>query len=112
MADKQRQGEERVLRKLARWLNLQLEDKLELLGRPEDNNYISSCPSAMRVCSRLDAELGGASVKVAIEHTTVDAFPEQREISSVLTDLRDCLREKSAFVPRGNSVIISKRLSR
>ena len=107
MADKQIQGEERVLRKLARWLSLQLEDKLELLGRPEDKKYASSCPSAMRVRSRLDAELVGTSVKVSVEHTTLDAFPKQRGISSVLADLRDYLRQKRAVVPRGHGVILS-----
>ncbi|MBE3097105.1 MAG: hypothetical protein IMZ44_08230 [Planctomycetes bacterium] len=107
MADKQLQGEERVLRKLARWLSLQLENKLELMGRPEDKKYISRCPSAMRVCPRLDAELVGTSVKVAVEHTTLDAFPKQRTIASVLKDLRHYVRGKRAIVPRGNSVNLS-----
>jgi hypothetical protein len=107
MADKQHQVEERVLRKLIPWLSLQLGDELKWLGRPEGNNYISRCPSAMRVRSRLDAELGGTSVKVAVEHTTLDAFPKQRTIASVLKDLRYYVRGKRAIVPRGNSVDLS-----
>jgi len=107
VGDKQRQAEDRVLRKLARWLNLQLEDNLEWLGRPDDKDYISKCPATMSVDSRLDVELGGTSVKVAVEHTTLDAFPEQRTIASVLEGLRHYVRGKRAIVPRGNSVTLS-----
>jgi len=106
MGDSRRNREEKVLRKLVPWLILQLEDELEWLGRPEDADYCSRCLSA-RSYPPLDAELGGARLKVAVEHTTVDGFPEQRGISARLADLGKAVRHMKTKVPRGNRVTLS-----
>lgn len=108
MADKQLKEEERVLRNLIPWLSLQLGDELEWSGRPEDEkHYKSRCPSAMNVRCRLDAELTGNSTNVVVEHTTVEAFPKQPIIFSVLAGLRHHVLPMRELVPRGNSVTLS-----
>ena len=106
MATGRRSDEERLLKAILPWLSRQLGDELKWLGRPEDPGYVSTCEGARSSRSPVDAEVTGDRRRVALEHTTLDSFPEQRAFGALFADLRREVRSLGPLVPPGNSVSV------
>jgi hypothetical protein len=111
MATGRRSDEERLLKAILPWLSRQLGDELKWLGRPEDPGYVSRCEEARSSRSPVDAEVTGDRRRVALEHTTLDSFPEQRTFGALFAKLRQEVRLLTPLVPAGNSVTVGVLLS-
>ena len=110
MARTRHEREERFLKAVIPWLSRQLGDELVWLGRPENPDYVSKCRGAKSLRCPVDAEFGGERLRVAMEHTTLDSFPEQRRFGALFDELRDKIRSLKSLTPSGNNLVVGLSL--
>ena len=102
-----RNRERALLKKLLPWLSQEYGEELTWLGCPEDTKYQSACPAARNARNPLDAELAGPTLRIAVEHTSVESLPGQRQEQAALKELAGDIRRIRHLVPCNNEIWVS-----